>query len=347
MTTKRMLFSSIFTPLFFLAACGYEPTQVSVQESKAEFSTSALVQIQGNSCMTLLAGQSITAGTVCAVVEGSNVKVTYTTTGGWLLYEAHLWAGLNLADMPQTNSGNPKIGNFPYNSAGLGGLTTYSFMVPLATFGLSSSATTCGDVTAYMVAHAVVKKQLADGSFQSETAYGEGTRLVAKGNWAMWFSVILTCVDDKPKVSTCETAFAYSGNMATCFIGSGLVDTSRWGWFNGPVGPGSYTWDIYAGAGQCDLSKGTKVGALGVTYDGSTANVTYNMSPGFTMDETHLYVGAAPLPTKNGAYTVAPGQYGNIHTLTSSSSDTFNISGLSGSVYVVAHSVTCSSQWPN
>ena len=71
------------------------------------------------------------------------------------------------------------------------------------------------------------------------------------------------------------------------------------------------------------------------------------MSAGvFTMDETHLYVGSEPLPRKNGEYTVAPGQYGNIHTLSGASSDSFTVSGLSGNIYVVAHAVTCSTNWP-
>jgi hypothetical protein len=314
------------------------------QNNSLSNAKSALVQIQGTYCVALLAGQSIPAGTVCTSIEGENLKVTYATENGWLLYEAHLWAGMSLSSMPQTNSGNPKLGNFPYNSGALAGVSSYSFLVPLSTFGLSSSMTACDPKVSYLVAHAVVKKQLADGSFESQTAYGEGNRLVQKGNWAMWFSVTLTCTGNDPEVGSCETAFAYSNQWATCFIGSSFISTNRWGWTNGPIGPGSYSFDIYAGAGQCDLSKGTYVGTLSVVYDGSVAQVTYTMQPGFTMSETHLYIGSEPLPRNDGEYTVAPGQYGNIHNLSAATSDSFNISGLSGDIYVVAHAVTCSGQ---
>jgi hypothetical protein len=343
MTLNRPLIAAALAPLFALSACGTDAV-LGVEEVGS--SESALVQIQGTSCVPLLAGQTISAGTVCSSIEGENVEVTYETSNGWLLYSAHLWAGLNLASMPQTNSGNPKLGNFPYNAGTLEGVSSYSFSVPLSTFGLSSGMTSCDPVTGYLVAHAVVKKQLDDGSFQSETAYGDGTRLVQKGNWSTWFSIGLTCTDEEPKLAACETAFAFGDELATCFIDSGVISTNRRGWFNGPIGTGSHSFDIYAGAGQCDLSKGTYVGSLSVSYDGSVANVSYSMLPGFTMDETHLYVGSEPLPRTNGQYTVAPGQYGNIHTLSGASSDSFSISGLSGDIYVVAHSVTCSTQWP-
>lgn len=340
MTNHRMLFVALIAGSF--SACGNgqdDPSQV-------ESSPSSLVAIQGASCVSLLAGQTIPAGTVCSAIEGENIRVTYATSDGWMLYETHLWAGTSLAAMPQTNSGNPKLGNFPYNASGIGGATSFSFLVPLSTFGLTSEMTSCASVNLYVVAHAVVKKMKADGTYQSETAYGEGSRLVQKGNWATWFSILLTCVDDQPKVRSCETAFAYGSARATCFIDSGIIQTSRWGWFNGPLAPGSYSFAIYAGAGQCDLSKGTLVGSLSVAYNGTTAQVSYAMSAGFTMDETHLYVGNAPLPSKNGSYTVAPGQYGNLHTLSAAASDSYTVSGLSGDIYVVAHAVTCSTAWP-
>jgi hypothetical protein len=342
MSSNRRALIPALAAVLALPACGVDPD---VGEDIA-LARDAVVQIQGPSCVTLLAGQSTPAGSVCSSVEGENLKVTYETTNGWLLYGAHLWAGPDLAGVPQTNSGNPKIGNFPYNAGSLAGVSSYSFLVPLSRFGLSSSMTSCAPVTAYVVAHAVVKRTLPDGTVQSETAYGEGPRLVQRGNWATWFSLVLTCSEEERKIATCETAFAYGGSRATCFIDSGVVTTSRWGWFNGPVGPGSYSFDMYAGAGRCDLTKGTRVGTLGMTYDGASANVTYTMAPGFTMDETHLHVGSEPLARKNGEYTVAPGQYGNIHTLTAASTDSFTVSGLSGDVYVVAHAVTCSSQWP-
>ena len=42
-------------------------------------------------CYNLFAGQTIDAGDVCYSVEGSFLKVVYTTQGDWRIEEAHLW----------------------------------------------------------------------------------------------------------------------------------------------------------------------------------------------------------------------------------------------------------------
>jgi hypothetical protein len=301
--------------------------------------------------VTLLAGQTIPVGSVCTSVSGDSAYVTYSTADGWVLTATHLWAGTSLATMPQNRAGNPQLGLFPYAGSYAAPLVTATIAVPLSAFGLDQSMQACAAVSGYFVTHAVVKKQRADGSWQSETAYGEGSRLVLKGNWATWFGITFACEADKPVVLTEETAFAWGGALAACFIGSDLVESNRWGWTNGPLAVGNYQFDIYAGAGQCDLTKGTRVGTLSVSYNGSTATVSYAMFSGFSLSETHLYVGSDPLAStidrKTGAkeYTVAPGQYGNIHDLNAAASDVFQISGLSGPIYVVAHAVVASSTW--
>lgn len=131
-----------------------------------------------------------------------------------------------------------------------------------------------------------------------------------------------------------ETAYAYGGSYATCFRSLGF---SNWGWTNGPLGPGEYIFDIYAGAAQCNLTKGTLVGHLTIDYTGSTAYILYTMDAGWVMQNTHLYVGSAMLPMKDGVPTVAPGQYPYKHTGIDATSDPYTVTGLSGDIYVIAH----------
>jgi hypothetical protein len=138
----------------------------------------------------------------------------------------------------------------------------------------------------------------------------------------------------------------HSASAAPCFLdldlnGDGAGDYNRWGWTNGPLrapadgGINSYSFDIYAGAGQCDVNKGTLVGWLTVYYDGSSATVMYNAFDGFNFEETHLYIGSEPLAQDvNGNYSIAPGQY----TVTGSDTQ-YVIDGLSGDIYIVAHAV--------
>jgi hypothetical protein len=100
--------------------------------------------------------------------------------------------------------------------------------------------------------------------------------------------------------------------------------------------------DLYAAAGQCDLSKGTLVGSVSVDYATGTATVTYTVNAPYTLDDTHLYIGSASLAsackTQKGVTTctptVAPGQYPNV-----GGSSTYIVTGLSGNINVVAHAV--------
>ncbi|NND52958.1 MAG: hypothetical protein HKN54_11185 [Flavobacteriaceae bacterium] len=117
-----------------------------------------------------------------------------------------------------------------------------------------------------------------------------------------------------------ETAFAFlnddddpstADDGSTCFI----PQFNRWGWttlldFSSETGQPSYELDIYSGAGQCDLSKGTDVGSVVITYNiDNTITFNYNLD-GYVLSEAHIYIGDTPYPTNNsGAETVAPGQY--------------------------------------
>lgn len=150
------------------------------------------------------------------------------------------------------------------------------------------------------------------------------------------------CKQSCTLVGKCETAYAFGGDPADCFLTLPGVTSNNWGWTNGPISAGTYNWPIYAGAGQCDVSKGTQVGILNVVYDGSKAKVTYTLNAGNKLTATHLWVGNAILPKKNGVFTTAPGQFPYKHEgLTNVGTDTYTISGLSGNIYVAAHSEVC------
>lgn len=179
------------------------------------------------------------------------------------------------------------------------------------------------------------------GGFRAHYVTGGGSNKVGTH-----FStpVDLTAACECPCEAT-ETAFAYDADLGTCFLDIDGLNANRWGWTIGPLAEGDYTFDIYAGAAQCDLDKGTLVGQLLVSYSGGTATVTYVMDSCRVLKQTHLYVGSDPLPTHNGEPTVAPGQYGNQHGTEAEpiddETDTYTIEGLSGEIYLIAHAVVC------
>ncbi|MBJ6369211.1 T9SS type A sorting domain-containing protein [Snuella sedimenti] len=160
----------------------------------------------------------------------------------------------------------------------------------------------------------------------------------------------------------CGTAFGVAVNgegaeaeidtgISTCFRENGF---HRWGWTN-KITPSwePYVLDLYRGAGKCLLNKGEYVGTVTINYSPEDYTITalYEMAPGIGLSEAHLYIGCDAYPTgKNGAYTVAPGQYtfnaGDLSFVMtwSTSTDaekTITVPG-GGAVYVIAHAVACS-----
>lgn len=131
----------------------------------------------------------------------------------------------------------------------------------------------------------------------------------------------------------CETAFGRVCDCTefnSCFSNFGI---NRWGWSVRLPNPGSGDFNLFAGAGQCDLNKGTFVGTVHITFsdDKSISYDNVNLIDGWELKELHLYSGDEPLPRKKkGDWTVAPGQYTNYG----------DVDG-NGEVYVIVHADVC------
>jgi hypothetical protein len=342
---KKVLISiclAAFAALFF-TACLKETEELNGTNVYKQVDMGALGS--GSSCTPLIAGQSTNAGDVCITDSDTNgdgnpdqLIVTYSAQNGWMLKEIHFWIGSTLASMPQTNNGSPKLGQFPYK-ASLLNTATYTITIPFSTIGYS-----CPDAAKfYFVAHAVVSK-----AGQTETAYGGGERLLARGNWSMFNTIWITCdvVTETPTSS--ETAWARMDGANLCFSEIEALGANRWGWANGPFAPGTYVMDLYAAAGQCNLSAGTLVGTVTVVYNGSsvsvsavTAGVNQETLEPYKLDEVHIYAGNEMLPLgNNGEVTVAPGQLGyNSGNIAGATSHNATINNLSGNIYVLLHAV--------
>ncbi|SDB41258.1 Ig-like domain (group 2) [Flavobacteriaceae bacterium MAR_2010_188] len=174
-------------------------------------------------------------------------------------------------------------------------------------------------------------------------------------------SIITTPIDC---IGECETVFAYPKNPGdfgeggenddvTCFLEDGF---SRWGWTTQiceeDFASGDIVFDLYAGAAQCDLSKGTKAGEAIVSYNSEegTISVQYVMDSGYVLSEAHVYIGCTPYPQqkkgKRYENTVAPGQYPFNPSLGGYVQD-YTVGPINvdfdaeGCVYIIIHGVSC------
>jgi hypothetical protein len=139
----------------------------------------------------------------------------------------------------------------------------------------------------------------------------------------------------------CSTAFARLDGFEHCFDQFGF---SEWGWTNGLLGQGSYAFDLYSEALQCNINNGTLVGEVLVDYTNDEVTVTYNMFGDYVLSLTSLYVGCTDIPTSNGAQTIAPSQYPYIQSLDDATTYTYVIDVSSfpcEGIYVIAHAEVC------
>ena len=290
-----------------------------------------------NTTINLIAGQTINAGVINFYLvnndpsgcEGDALRIVIDLQDDWLM----TGAAIHFANTPQgiPQSGGTLIpGQFDFQYPGLANLDYFSVDIPYADLGVGICDITPEPGCFFGAIHVNVFRD-EGGEINTQTAWAEGQRI--KRNWSMYFQVCRDCFQEQgdPEYDY-ETAFAFGGDPADCFIGLGF---QRWGWTNGPLGEGDYEFDLWAGAGLCDLDNGTLVGTVTVNYAGGTATVAYNVDLPFLLTETHAYIGTAPFPLNNGNPTVAPGLY----PFSGADPPTYTQTGLTGDIYVIAHAV--------
>lgn len=325
-----------------LAAAAVMAFAYAVSTSEAQVTAPTTCNGGTQTVWDLTAGQTIKVGTVTVTNDADNLYVTYALTYPDATFGTlHLWAGNNLANMPATGQGAPIPGQFPYQHDATG-LTTYTFVVPLSSLGIVDVTTAC-PLQLFVVTHAEVD---LDGEEEGhETAFG-GPNPGGGLRWWFYGTYCLIC-DDVTLDFLCQTAFAKGGWVFVTDKKSNPENLpslnlikNRWGWaINIPVGSSGGTYDVWSGAGLNKTSNGTLVGQVSVSWDGTTATVTYSLTAPYVMSELHIY--AADVKPA----TTAPGQYG--HTAyfdpkTNTYTETFQVADTNGDgIWIIAHAVSC------
>ncbi|QED37549.1 hypothetical protein FK178_07335 [Antarcticibacterium arcticum] len=191
------------------------------------------------------------------------------------------------------------------------------YLFPLSLFG--------DDCEIFIAAWAII----TPGGSEADHWAGNLEFVEGNPNRGLYFAYCFECEQDEPG-DVCESAYAYSPNPTETLVAryGGRPSNQNWGWFNyvDIAGPGQYeTLDIYAAAGQNDISKGTWVGTVRVYYDGST---TFYPADDFSFSNIHVYIGET-MPTTR----LAPGHFESSSTA---------VSG--GDFYVIIHLEACADE---
>lgn len=329
--TFKIIYYLLFAvPILFVGCKKSEVNEVTSANSAKSVQVILPYTACGNQLVTNLYEFGNTGDSYGTLTVGNdlvNLYITFEAKAGFNFNNTYLYVGA-AADFSSTlgvlnpdGTGEFHILSFPYIYAPGPPAPIYQKVIPLSTLPECFTIVALADVpltTGYVRVSAKVPT-----AFKSLGYY-------------------LDYCKQKCTAPTCETAYAYGLQKSNCFITIPGVNSNNWGWSNGPIGTGTYDWPIYAGAGQCDITKGTLVGSLHVVYSGSTATITYNMDAGKHLNITQLWVGSQILPKKNNKWTTAPGQFPYKHEgLNGAGSDTFTITGLSGNIYIAAHSEVC------
>lgn len=135
--------------------------------------------------INLIAGQHNDSGDVEITNDGDNLIITITTQDGWSLSESHVSVQDSEDNIPQTKKGNPIPGQFEYFQSYDPNVTESQYIIPLDDLP--------EDLT--IAVHTVVQQIVNDEVVSEETAWAEGERFVQKGNWGMYTSYGLQCIE--------------------------------------------------------------------------------------------------------------------------------------------------------
>jgi len=134
----------------------------------------------------------------------------------------------------------------------------------------------------------------------------------------------------------CETAFMFGNNTINSFSNS-----NRWGWAeNFDQADNTETYNIWAGAGQNDTSKGTHVGNATVTLnDDGDVELSIDLFSGFSIDELHVNLSEN---RPSGKVAKAPGQYNRNGEVSANTLNyTFDFNNTDGDFWIIVHAVAC------
>lgn len=327
-----------------LGSCSSDSSVATHDEGRTNGKQGAIAEACSVQAYTLYAGQTTNVGTLDVTNDGTNLYVTFSLIDGWLASEMQLWCGSDVSNVPVSGGGAPIPGQFPYKAAFDEGTDSYTFTIPLADLNLDMNSM-CG-VNMYIFAHASANGETL-WSFgtpfsQLSTASTSGT-----ARWGWYSTYAICCQDENPDPETkCNTAFAKGGYVFTTDkksnpenLPSLKLTKNRWGWAINVSANGSTTYDLWAGAGLNNTSKGTKVGTVTVSKSGSSITVSYSLTSPHTMKELHVYCGDTK-PT-----TLAPGQYGTTAYFSNGTSwsETFSVTDSNNDgVWLICHAVACS-----
>ncbi|MCM8570531.1 hypothetical protein NE848_14140 [Gramella jeungdoensis] len=142
---------------------------------------------------------------------------------------------------------------------------------------------------------------------------------------------------DDVEEGACGTAFMFSPDN---ILINAVTNSNRWGWIELYDVDDSIIRDIYVGAGQNDLDKGTHIGSVTISRDGDNLNFDFELLGDYEFSTLHIHVA----DTEEEAYSVAksPGRYNQNGILDGLGDQSLDILGdLDDDLWIIVHADAC------
>ncbi|NNL07702.1 MAG: hypothetical protein HKP38_00610 [Croceitalea sp.] len=170
---RKQFFMVLTIPILLFASCEVEKLdEETFHAIDAKAKSTPTRQNMADCIVTetrLIAGQHTEVGNLKVAINGSFYEITLNITApGYCLTETHIAVASSYEFLPQSKSGNPKVGNFEFSKSH-DCSTNYTYRIPVSK----------GSVIAV---HGVVE----NASRPSETIWAQGCDFTGK-SWAMYF----------------------------------------------------------------------------------------------------------------------------------------------------------------
>ena len=129
-------------------------------------------------CRDLIASQVETIGEVCVTLTGEDLDILVTTMGEVRLLETRVAVASDLDGFPLSESGVPKLGQFPHSATHQPPAASTSYQISVAALDLVSGELLIS-----------VQASVVDGSQVEHGAWPVGTRFREPGSPATYFSI--------------------------------------------------------------------------------------------------------------------------------------------------------------
>ena len=150
------------------------------------------------------------------------------------------------------------------------------------------------------------------------------------------------CPDDandnceEPEDGQCGTAFMYSGDLRI----NEVTNSNRWGWIEHYTEDSEITRDIYVGAGQNDRNKGTNIGSVTISREGSNLVFDFDLDGDYEFSTLHIHV--ADTAEEATGVAKSPGRYNRNSILVGLEDQSLDIlDDLADDFWVIVHADAC------